>query len=45
MPFKSAQGAACLQLPERLFHSFAPLNEKDFMPFSVNMEERVHLSF
>ena len=27
--------AACLQLAERLFQSFAPLNEKDFLPFSV----------
>ena len=27
--------AACLQLTERLFQSFAPLNEKDFLPFSV----------
>ena len=27
--------AACLQLTERLFQSFAPLNEKNFLPFSV----------
>ena len=27
--------AACLQLALRLFHSFTPLNEKDFLPFSV----------
>ena len=27
--------AACLQLAERLFQSFAPLNEKHFLPFSV----------
>ena len=27
--------AACLQLAERLFHSFAPQNEKHFLPFSV----------
>ena len=26
---------ACLQLAERLFQSFAPLTEKDFLPFSV----------
>ena len=24
-----------MQLAERLFQSFAPLNEKDFLPFSV----------
>ena len=36
MLFKSAQGeAACLQLAERLFQSFTPLNEKDFLPFTV----------
>ena len=29
--------AACLQLAERLFQSFAPLNEKDFLPFSVRL--------
>ena len=28
--------AACLQLAERLFQSFAPLYEKDFLPFSVH---------
>ena len=28
--------AACLQLAERLVQSFAPLNEKDFLPFSVS---------
>ena len=27
--------AACLQLAERLFQSFEPLNEKHFLPFSV----------
>ena len=27
--------AACLHLAERLFQSFAPLNEKHFLPFSV----------
>ena len=27
--------AACLQLAEWLLQSFAPLNEKDFLPFSV----------
>ena len=27
--------AACLQLAERLFQSFVPLNEKHFLPFSV----------
>ena len=27
--------AVCLQLPERLFQSFAPLNEKNFLPFSA----------
>ena len=27
--------AACLQLALRLFQSFAPLSEKDFLPFSV----------
>ena len=27
--------AACLQLAERLFQSFAPLNEKHLLPFSV----------
>ena len=27
--------AACLQLAERLFQSFTPLNEKHFLPFSV----------
>ena len=27
--------ASWLQLAERLFQSFAPLNEKDFMSFSV----------
>ena len=27
--------AAYLQLAERLFQSFSPLNEKDFLPFSV----------
>ena len=27
--------AACLQVAERLFQSFAPLNEKHFLPFSV----------
>ena len=27
--------AACLQLALRLFQSFAPLNEKDFLSFSV----------
>ena len=27
--------AACLQLAKRLFQSFAPLNEKHFLPFSV----------
>jgi len=27
--------AACLQVAERLFLSFAALNEKDFLPFSV----------
>ena len=26
---------ACFQLAERLFQSFALLNEKDFLPFSV----------
>ena len=29
------RGAACLQLAERLFQSFAPLYEEDFLPFSV----------
>ena len=28
--------ATCLQLAERLFQSFAPLNEKHFLPFSVH---------
>ena len=28
--------AACLQLAERLFQSFASLNEKHFLPFSVS---------
>ena len=32
---KVLREAACLQLAERLFQSFAPLNEKDFLPFSV----------
>ena len=27
--------AACLQVAERLFQSFAPLNKKDFFPLSV----------
>ena len=27
--------AACLQLAGRLFQSVAPLNEKDFLPFSA----------
>ena len=27
--------AACLQLAERMFQSFALLNEKDFLPLSV----------
>ena len=27
--------AACLQVAERLFQSFAPLNEMDFLQFSV----------
>ena len=27
--------AACLQLAERLFQSFTPLNEKHFLPFSI----------
>ena len=27
--------AACLQLAERLFQRFTPLNEKHFLPFSV----------
>ena len=27
--------AACLQLAERLFQSFALLNEKNFLPFSA----------
>ena len=27
--------AACLQLAERLFQSFAPLNENHFLPFFV----------
>ena len=27
--------AACLQLPLRLFQILVPLNEKDFLPFSV----------
>ena len=27
--------AACFQLAQRLFQSFTPLNEKDFLPFSV----------
>ena len=27
--------AACLQLAERLFHSFAPLNEKHFLLLSL----------
>ena len=33
---KVLRDAACLQLAERLFQSFAPLNEKDFLPFSLN---------
>ena len=32
---KVLREAACLQLAERLFQSFTPLNEKHFMPFSV----------
>ena len=32
---KVLREAACLQLAERLFHSFTPLNEKHFLPFSV----------
>ena len=35
MLFESAEGAACLQLAERLFESFAPLNKKRFLLFSV----------
>ena len=35
MLFERAQGGCLLQLAERLFQSFAPLNEKDFLPFSV----------
>ena len=27
--------AACLQLVERLFQNFTPLNDKHFLPFSV----------
>ena len=27
--------ASCLQLAERLFQSFAPLNETHFLPFSI----------
>ena len=29
--------AARLQLAERLFQNFAPLNEKEFLPFSVSL--------
>ena len=32
---KVLREAACLQLAERLFRSFTPLNEKHFLPFSV----------
>ena len=32
---KVLKKAACLQLAERLFQSFTPLNEKHFLPFSV----------
>ena len=32
---KVLREAACLQLAERLFQSFTPLNEKHFLPFSV----------
>ena len=32
---KVLREAACLQLAERLFQSFALLNEKHFLPFSV----------
>ena len=28
---------ACLQLAERLFQSFTPLNEKHFLPFSGSL--------
>ena len=34
--FEVLREAACLQLAERFFHSFAPLNEKHFLPFSVH---------
>ena len=34
--FEVLREAACLQLAERLFQSFAPLNEKHFLPFSVH---------
>ena len=34
---KVLREAACLQLAERLFQSFAPLNEKHFLPFSVRL--------
>ena len=32
---KVLREASCLQLAERLFQSFVPLNEKHFLPFSV----------
>ena len=32
---KVLREAACLQVAERLFQSFTPLNEKHFLPFSV----------
>ena len=32
---KVLREAACLQLAEKLVQSFAPLNEKHFLPFSV----------
>ena len=35
MLFKGAKGGCLLQLPERLFQSFTPLNKKHFLPFSV----------
>ena len=38
---KVLREAACLQLAERLFQSFTPLNEKHFLPFSVNLRIRI----
>ena len=32
---KVLREAACLQLAERLFQSFTPLNKKHFLPFSI----------